>query len=165
MNTLLFIPSLLEGDINAFMVKIGIVLFLWFIVIAASLIDLISGIAASKRTGQKKTTSWGIRKTMQKDLQYFALLFVFLLLDVGLSALSPWLSVFSVPLLSVLGVIAITATEALSVAENTRKGRNKEEDKIDDIQQLVSTTVEMLGSEKTSQFLEALQKYQEIRKS
>lgn len=165
MNTLLFIPSLLEGDYNAFIVKIGIVLFLWIVVIAASIIDLISGIAASRRTGQKKTTSWGIRKTMQKDLQYFALLLVFLLLDIGLSALSPWLSIFSVPLLSVIGVVAITGTEALSVAENTRKGRNKEEDKIDDIQQLVSTTVEMLGSEKTSQFLEALQKYQDIKKS
>ena len=165
MNTLLFIPSLMEGDYDGFIVKLGIILFLWIIVIAASIVDLISGIAASRRTGQKKTTSWGIRKTMQKDLQYFALLFVFLLLDIGLSALSPWLSLFSVPLLSVIGVIAITGTEALSVAENTRKGRNKEEDKIDDIQQLVSTTVEMLGSERTSQFLEALQKYEEIKKS
>ena len=165
MNTLLFIPSLMEGDYDGFIVKLGIILFLWIIVIAASIIDLISGIAASRRTGQKKTTSWGIRKTMQKDLQYFALLFVFLLLDIGLSALSSWLSLFSVPLLSVIGVIAITGTEALSVAENTRKGRSKEDDKIDDIQQLVSTTVEMLGSEKTSQFLEALQKYQEIKKS
>lgn len=165
MNTLLFIPSLMQGDYDGFIVKLGIILFLWIIVIAASIIDLISGIAASRRTGQKKTTSWGIRKTMQKDLQYFALLFVFLLLDIGLSALSPWLSLFSVPLLSVIGVIAITGTEALSVAENTRKGRSKEDDKIDDIQQLVSTTVEMLGSEKTSQFLEALQKYQEIKKS
>lgn len=165
MNTLLFIPSLLEGDYNAFILKLGIVLFLWIVVIAASIIDLVSGISASRRTGQKRTTSWGIRKTMQKDLQYFALLFVFLLLDIGLSALAPFLSIFTIPLLSIIGVVAITATEALSVAENTRKGRSKEDDKIDDIQQLVSTTVEMLGSEKTTQFLEALQKYQDIKKS
>lgn len=164
MNLLLFIPSLMEGDINAFMVKIGVVMFLWIVVIAASIIDLISGIAASRRMGVKKTTSWGIRKTLQKDLQYFALLLVLLLLDVGLSALSPWISLFSIPLLSVIGVLAITGTEALSVAENTKKGRSKEEDKLDDIQQLVSRTVEILGAQKTGEFLEALTKLQDVQK-
>ena len=164
MNLLLFIPSLMEGDINAFMVKIGVVMFLWIVVIAASIIDLISGIAASRRMGVKKTTSWGIRKTLQKDLQYFALLLVLLLLDVGLSALSPWISLFSIPLLSVIGVLAITGTEALSVTENTKKGRSKEEDKLDDIQQLVSRTVEILGAQKTGEFLEALAKLQDVQK-
>ena len=164
MNLLLFIPSLMEGDINAFMVKIGVVMFLWIVVIAASIIDLISGIAASRRMGVKKTTSWGIRKTLQKDLQYFALLLVLLLLDVGLSALSPWITLFSIPLLSVIGVLAITGTEALSVAENTKKGRSKEEDKLDDIQQLVSRTVEILGAQKTGEFLEALTKLQDVQK-
>ena len=164
MNLLLFIPSLMDGDINAFMVKVGVVMFLWIVVIAASIIDLISGIAASRRTGMKKTTSWGIRKTLQKDLQYFALLLVLLLLDVGLSALSPWISLFSVPLLSVIGVLAITGTEALSVAENTKKGRSKEEDKLDNIQQLVSRTVEILGAQKTGEFLEALTKLQDVQK-
>ena len=164
MNALLFIPSLLAGDIDGFMVKIAVVVLLWLIVIAASMIDLITGIAASRRCGVKHTTSWGLRRTISKDLQYLALLAMLLIIDIGLSALSEHLPLFAMPLLSTLGVVTISIVECISVAENTRKGKSKEEDAIDDVQELVASTIDVLGNEKTKQFLEGLQKYVEQKK-
>ena len=163
--TLLFIPSLMEGNIDAFLTKVAVVVLLWLIVIAASMIDLITGIAASKRTGVKHTTSWGLRRTVSKDLQYLALLAMLLIIDIGLSALSQQLPLFAMPLLSTLGVITISTVEAISVAENTRKGKAPEDDKMDDIQQLVMAVADKLGKDKTKAFLQALEEYEKGKKA
>ena len=163
--TLLFIPSLMEGNIDAFLTKVAVVVLLWLIVIAASMIDLITGIAASKRTGIQHTTSWGLRRTVSKDLQYLALLAMLLIIDIGLSALSQQLPLFSMPLLSTLGVITISVVEAISVAENTRKGKAPEDDKIDEIQQLVMAVADKLGKDKTKAFLQALEDYEKGKKA
>lgn len=163
--TLLFIPSLMEGNIDAFLTKVAVVVLLWLIVIAASMIDLITGIAASKRTGIQHTTSWGLRRTVSKDLQYLALLAMLLIIDIGLSALSQQLPLFSMPLLSTLGVITISVVEAISVAENTRKGKAPEDDKMDDIHQLVMAVADKLGKDKTKAFLQALEEYEKGKKS
>ncbi|MDY5075735.1 MAG: phage holin family protein [Paludibacteraceae bacterium] len=163
--TLLFIPSLMEGNIDAFLTKVAVVVLLWLIVIAASMIDLITGIAASKRTGIQHTTSWGLRRTVSKDLQYLALLAMLLIIDIGLSALSQQLPLFSMPLLSTLGVITISVVEAISVAENTRKGKAPEDDKMDDIQQLVMAVADKLGKDKTKAFLQALEDYEKGKKA
>ena len=162
---LLFIPSLMEGNIDAFLTKVAVVVLLWLIVIAASMIDLITGIAASKRTGIQHTTSWGLRRTVSKDLQYLALLAMLLIIDIGLSALSQQLPLFSMPLLSTLGVITISVVEAISVAENTRKGKAPEDDKMDDIQQLVMAVADKLGKDKTKAFLQALEEYEKGKKA
>lgn len=163
--TLLFIPSLMEGNIDAFLTKVAVVVLLWLIVIAASMIDLITGIAASKRTGIQHTTSWGLRRTVSKDLQYLALLAMLLIIDIGLSALSQQLPLFEMPLLSTLGVITISVVEAISVAENTRKGKAPEDDKMDDIQQLVMAVADKLGKDKTKAFLQALEDYEKGKKA
>ena len=163
--TLLFIPSLMEGNIDAFLTKVAVVVLLWLIVIAASMIDLITGIAASKRTGIQHTTSWGLRRTVSKDLQYLALLAMLLIIDIGLSALSQQLPLFSMPLLSTLGVITISVVEAISVAENTRKGKAPEDDKMDDIHQLVMAVADKLGKDKTKAFLQALEEYEKGKKA
>ena len=163
--TLLFIPSLMEGNIDAFLTKVAVVVLLWLIVIAARMIDLVTGIAASKRTGIQHTTSWGLRRTVSKDLQYLALLAMLLIIDIGLSALSQQLPLFSMPLLSTLGVITISVVEAISVAENTRKGKAPEDDKMDEIQQLVMVVADKLGKDKTKAFLQALEEYEKGKKS
>ena len=155
----------MEGNIDAFLTKVAVVVLLWLIVIAASMIDLITGIAASKRTGIQHTTSWGLRRTVSKDLQYFALLAMLLIIDIGLSALSQQLPLFSMPLLSTLGVITISVVEAISVAENTRKGKAPEDDKMDDIQQLVMAVADKLGKDKTKAFLQALEEYEKGKKA
>ena len=163
--TLLFIPSLMEGDIDAFLTKVAVVVLMWLIVIAASMIDLITGIAASKRTGIQHTTSWGLRRTVSKDLQYLALLAMLLIIDIGLSALSQQLPLFAMPLLSTLGVITISVVEAISVSENTRKGKATDDDKMDDIQQLVMAVADKLGKDKTKAFLQALEEYEKGKKA
>lgn len=165
MGVMCFIPALMEGNYDAFFTKLAIVILMWLLVIAASMVDLITGIAASKRTGTKHTTSWGLRRTLGKDLQYLALLFMMALIDIGLSSLGQYIAFFSAPLCSFVAATAVVIIEAISVVENTRKGRDKEEDKMDDIQQLVKATVDTIGSDKTKQFLEALQKYQEEKKN
>lgn len=166
MKTLLFIPSLLEGDVHGFMVKLAVMLFMFcFCVLTAVTIDLITGIAASKRTGTKRTTSWGLRRTLNKLLQYFAVFLVMLIFDIGFSILSPFLSIFSVPFLSGLAVIGECVIEGLSVMENTRRGRNKDEDKIDDLQQLAQATVDAVGKDNLKKYLEAVNSYVENRKS
>ena len=165
MNTLLFIPALLAGDTTACMVKVAVVVLLWLIVIVASMIDLATGIAASKRLGQHHTTSWGLRRTISKDLQYLALLVMLLLIDVALSALSPYLGIFTIPLLSVAGVTTVTIVEFVSVVENTRKGKSPEEDAIDDVQQLAAAVVDAYGEEKVKAILEAIQTYHDKKKA
>lgn len=164
MGTMCFIPALLAGNYDVFFTKLSIVILMWLLVIVASMVDLITGIAASKRTGTKHTTSWGLRRTLSKDLQYLALLFMMLLIDIGLSSLGEYMAFFSASLCSFVSSVAIIIIEAISVAENTRKGKKPDEDKLDDIQQLVIGTIDTLGSEDTKRFLEALQKYVEGKK-
>lgn len=164
-NLLMFIPALMEGDIHRFMVKLAVMMFAWLLVVILSGADLVSGIAASKRAGVKHTTSWGMRRTLTKLLQYFAVFFAFLLLDVVLSALAQFLPVFSIPILSIGVIIGELVIETISVLENSRKGKNKDEDKVDDLMQLAAATVDAVGKEKLKDYLEALNKYVESKKS
>lgn len=164
-NLLMFIPALMDGDIHRFMVKLAVMMFAWLLVVILSGADLVSGIAASKRAGVKHTTSWGMRRTLTKLLQYFAVFFAFLLLDVVLSALAQFLPVFSIPILSIGVIIGELVIETISVLENSRKGKNKDEDKVDDLMQLAAATVDAVGKEKLKDYLEALNKYVESKKS
>ncbi len=164
-NLLLFIPALMEGDIHRFMVKLAVMMFAWLLVVMTSGVDLITGIAASKRTGLKHTTSWGIRRTLSKLLQYFGVFFAFLLLDVVLSALAQFLPLFGIPFLSFAVVIGEMVIEIISIMENSRRGKNKDEDKVDDLMQLAAATVDAIGTDKLKQYLEAINKYVESKKS
>ena len=164
-NLLLFIPALMEGDIHRFMVKLAVMMFAWLLVVILSGADLVSGIAASKRAGVKHTTSWGMRRTLTKLLQYFAVFFAFLLLDVVLSALAQFLPVFSIPILSIGVIIGEMVIETISVLENSRKGKNKDEDKVDDLMQLAAATVDAIGKDKLKEYLEKINEYVESKKS
>ena len=164
-NLLLFIPALMEGDVHGFMVKLAVMMFAWLLVVILSGADLVSGIAASKRAGVKHTTSWGMRRTLTKLLQYFAVFFAFLLLDVVLSALAQFLPVFSIPILSIGVIIGEMVIETISVLENSRKGKNKDEDKVDDLMQLAAATVDAIGKDKLKEYLEKINEYVESKKS
>lgn len=164
-NLLLFIPALMEGDVHGFMVKLAVMMFAWLLVVLLSGADLVSGIAASKRAGVKHTTSWGMRRTLTKLLQYFAVFFAFLLLDVVLSALAQFLPIFSIPILSIGVIIGELVIETISVLENSRKGKNKDEDKVDDLMQLAAATVDAIGKEKLKEYLEKVNEYVESKKS
>lgn len=165
MTNLLFIPSLMDGDVHGFMVKLAVMMFIWLLVVVLSGADLVSGIAASKRMGVKHTTSWGLRRTLTKLLQFFAVFVSFLLLDIALSALSQFLAIFGIPILSTCVVIGEMIIEIISIIENTRKGKNKEDDKVDDLMQLVATTVDAVGTDKVKKQLQAINQYVEDKKS
>lgn len=128
---LLFIPSLLAGDMSAFFMRLVIVFILWLVVLVASLVDLKTGIDASKRLGCFKTTSRGLRQTIQKDVQYMNLLFIGFLFDFVLSYLTtlvsivPLFGIFNIPVFSILGVIGLLIIEGISVRENLDKGKSK----------------------------------------
>lgn len=128
---LLFIPSILSGDYRTFFIKLIIVFALWMIAIVASLVDLKTGIDASKRLGNFKTTSSGLRQTLKKDFQYFTLLVIALLFDVVFSYLTTltdiisFLGLFRVPVFTIISVIIILAIEFISVKENLEKGKKQ----------------------------------------
>ena len=154
--TTLFIPSLLAHDMNAFYAKLGVVLALWLVIIAASGVDLITGIQASKRTGTKKTTSWGLRRTVNKDLQYFGILLMLLFVDFGTSALSDYVSIFEIPICSALGVVCITIIEFLSVKENLQRGKSKEENKIDDMTAIAAQLIKAIPNDTLNKLVAAM---------
>jgi len=129
---LLFIPSLLTGDYRTFFIKLIIVFALWLIVIVATLVDLRTGIAASKRKGNVRTTSKGLRQTLKKLFEYFTFLVIALLFDFVLSYLTtlvdiiPFLGLFRIPLFTIGSIVVILIIEGISVKENTEKSRGKD---------------------------------------
>jgi len=129
---LLFIPSLLTGDYRTFFIKLIIVFALWLIVIVATLVDLRTGIAASKRKGNFRTTSKGLRQTLKKLFEYFTFLVIALLFDFVLSYLTtlvdiiPFLGLFRIPLFTIGSIVVILIIEGISVKENTEKSRGKD---------------------------------------
>ncbi|MBN2787414.1 MAG: phage holin family protein [Paludibacteraceae bacterium] len=155
--TLLFIPELLAHNFDGFFTKLACVLGLWVLVLLASLVDLKTGIDASKRVGNFKTTSKGLRKTVTKDLSYFALLLMLLLLDFAFSYLSGKITFFEIPVCSILGVIVIVAIESWSVQENLKKGRGNDETSPDVLQKVIDITKE-LGDDKVKAIINAIDK-------
>jgi len=125
----LFIPSLLAQDYKSFFIKLIIVFALWLIAIIATLIDLKTGIDASKRLGNFKTTSSGLRQTLKKDFQYFTLLIIAFLFDFVFSYLTTLtdiislLGLFRIPVFTILSVVTVLIIEFISVRENLSKGR------------------------------------------
>lgn len=128
---LLFIQSLLDGDYRTFFIKLIIILSLWLVAVLATLIDLKTGINASKRLGNFKTTSSGLRQTLKKDFQYFTLLIVAFLFDFVFSYLTSLTDIislfalFKVPLFTIASVIIVLTIEGISVKENLEKGRKE----------------------------------------
>jgi len=159
-----FIPSLLEGDFRSFAIKSGVVVLFWFIVIIASMVDLIAGIAASRRTGDYKTHSYGLRKTLIKDLQYFGVLVMLLLIDIVTSALGDYIAIFQIPITSIAGVLCITIIEYLSVRENIQRGRTPEENKIDDVETMAKTIISLAGNKKAKATMKKVEELIENKK-
>lgn len=156
--TLLFIPELLSGNFDSFFLKLASVFGLWVLVLLASLVDLKTGIDASKRVGNFKTTSTGLRKTVTKLLSYFSILFMMLILDFAFSYLSKTISFFEIPICSVIGIIVVIAIEAWSVQENVKKGRGNDETSVEVLNKFVSIAKE-LGDDKVKAIINVLDKH------
>lgn len=124
---LLFIPSLLSGDYKTFFLKFLIVVGLWILIFVATMIDLRTGIKASKARGNFRTTSKGLRQTLNKYKEYTSIMAIAFIVDFALSYLCTLESIFSffglfrVPLFSVIAFLFIVITEWISVKENIEK--------------------------------------------
>ncbi len=149
--TLLFISYIFTGNIHQ--------LEMWFLVVGlmalipniASLFDLRTGINASKRLGNFQTTSFGLRKTIQKDKDYMIYFVLMMMIDACLSFF------IDIPVLCIVCAIAETAIELYSVRENMQKGRTKEDapaDPLGKMQQLIG----ILGEDKAKQVFDVLAK-------
>lgn len=149
-----FIPQLIDGNYNRFFEKLAVVVLMWFLVVVASCVDLITGIAASKRLGIFSTTSRGLRKTLTKNLSYFAVLVILLLMDVVLSYLSLKIDFFNIPICSIAGVLVIIGIEAWSVQENVKRGRADSQAGVLDT---ATRIVSVLGDDKVKELVETLE--------
>ncbi len=121
---MLFISYLLSGDNAKIAVWLLVAAALAFPPNIASLIDLITGIKASKRLGNFKTTSYGLRQTISKDRDYMMYFFLMFLIDCCLSFF------INFPVMCILCAIAETIIEVISIRENMQKGRTDTHDPI-----------------------------------
>jgi hypothetical protein len=115
---LLFISFLFNGDYQKMAVWLLVAAILAIIPNIASLIDLRTGINASKRLGVFKTTSYGLRQTISKDRDYLMYFFLLFLIDCCLSFFIDY------PILCIVCAIAETIIEVISIRENVNKGRS-----------------------------------------
>ncbi len=159
---LLFVDTLIREDYHTLFIKIAIVMLLWLLPIVASLIDLFTGIKASKvSNNRRKLHSNGMRKTVYKMLGYLSLLIVFFLIDFATSYLATlsdivgFFGVFRVPIFTLLSSVLLCAIEVWSIKENIEIINhseiipNKTLDKAIDL-------VRVLGDDKIGRILEVL---------
>lgn len=129
----LFIGSILSGDYGLLLIKVALTMLLWLLPILASVVDLVTGIKASKVSNNKrKLYSRGLRKTVDKDLGYLTLLVVFFLMDIATSYLVtlvdvvPLFAIFSVPVFTLSVSISLCGIEIWSIKENIEVIREKD---------------------------------------
>lgn len=132
MNILLFISYLLIADYQRIATWLLVAALLAFIPNIASFIDLITGIKASKRLGNFRTTSFGLRQTISKDRDYMTYYFLMLLIDCCLSFFIDF------PVMCIFCAIAETIIEVISIRENMHKGRKNTHDPIEMMQSIAT---------------------------
>ena len=127
--TVLFINSILHHDWYTLSVKLGYQALAWVFVLFACFVDLKTGIAASKSHGVFKTSSYGLRMTLKKFKDYMDVFLMAFIIDVFLSIFNTladnysFLSIFSLPLVTIVIFVYTMATEMISVLENKRKAK------------------------------------------
>ena len=127
--TLLFIKAILQHDWYTLAVKLGYQALAWVFVLFACFIDLKTGITASRANGVFKTSSYGLRMTLKKFKDYMDVFLMAFAIDVFLSIFDtmsanyPFLTIFSLPLVTIVIFIYTMATELISVLENKRKAK------------------------------------------
>ncbi len=159
---LLFVEPLLNKDFDTLFIKIAIVVLLWLLPIVASLIDLFTGIKASKvNNNRRKLHSSGMRKTVYKILSYFSLLIVFFFIDfatsylVTLSDIVSIFGIFRVPIFTLVGSVFLCGIEGWSIKENIEIISNKEIIPNKTLDKAIDLA-KILGDDKIGRILEVL---------
>lgn len=149
MKQILFISHLLNGDIPAvgyWLAAVGVIALL---VVVASVFDLRLGIKASKKVGQFKTTSFGLRKTIGKDKDYMTFYFFAVLIDSCLSF------VLEIPVACVCVAVAEILIEGVSVREKLAMLKSGTTDPLA-VAKAVATAYGISDAEKIAQVLKAV---------
>lgn len=133
MKNLLFIQHLIQGDVIAlrwWALTIGI---LAIMVLFSSVIDLVYGIKASKAAGIFQTTSYGIRKTVEKDVSYMMFFLFGIFIDGCLSFF------LATPICCVIIAASEILIEGLSVRENMKRIGMSGKDPMDVARAIIKT--------------------------
>jgi hypothetical protein len=143
---LLFISYLFSGDFHKMAIWLLVAAILAIIPNVASVIDLKTGINASKRLGIFKTTSFGLRQTISKDRDYLMYFFLLFLIDCCLSFFIDF------PVLCILCAVAETIIEVISIRENLSKGQTNNHDPI----ALMQTIATAYGDDKAQRIFDII---------
>lgn len=141
--TQLFINSFLNKDYDILFQKLQFVLILWVIVLAAIIIDLVSGLYKAKQLGEIHT-SFGFRRTVSKAIQYYGLMGFALMFDILASLF------LSLPYFSFACCVFLAFIEAKSVFEKAgEKDRRRMYESFKDLLSLIENKDNILkGIEK-----------------
>ncbi len=115
MKNLLFINHIITGDFDSLKWWSLSIAIMALMVIISSLIDLVYGIKASKAAGIFQTTSYGLRKTVDKDVGYLMFYLFSIMLDGCLSFF------VVIPVCCIVVAAAEILIEGVSVYENRKR--------------------------------------------
>ena len=151
----LFISYLLNGDLNGLKLWLAAVGIMALLPILASVFDLYTGIRKSKVVGNFKTTSYGLKKTRDKDLVYLLFYLLFAMVDSCLSFILPF------PLFCIFCAVAEVAIEAWSVHENLFVIKKDVHDPIE-IMKAISSTYGINDPEKIEAVFEKIRESKDV---
>ena len=117
MTKLLFINHIITGDVSSLKWWTLAIAIMAALVILASVIDLVYGIKASKAAGIFQTSSYGLRKTIEKDVSYMMFFLFSIMIDGCLSFF------VSMPVCSIVVAVSEIIIEAVSVMENRKRAK------------------------------------------
>lgn len=115
MTNLLFIHHVIEGDIESLKWWALAIAIMAALVLLSSVIDLVYGIKASKAAGIYQTSSYGLRKTVDKDVSYMMFFLFSIMIDGCLSFF------VTMPVCSIVVAISEIIIEGVSVIENRKR--------------------------------------------
>ena len=114
---------------------VTIIFMCCILIIAASLIDLWTGVDAAKKN-RERIRSKALRRTVAKVIDYLRVIVFGVLVDV-LGLAFPW---YSIPYFAIICALGILIIEGKSVLENLQKKRSSAAQVVDIIQAIVEAT-------------------------
>ena len=104
------------------------------LIIIAIFLDMWVGIEAARANGEK-IMSKGLRKTINKGLDYLRVVFFAFLIDI-LGSFFPW---YHLPFVSIVATAAILVIEGKSVIENFKRKKSPASEVVTEAQEVVRT--------------------------
>lgn len=143
MNTIAFIPEIINKDWISVYLKLGMVAFAWFAVLIGILWDLYYGIEKAKSIGEARTSE-GYRRTVKKVCYYWAMLTFALLFDalIPITYFLPF-PFNLMPVITIVAAAGLVLTEWKSVRESADdKLRRKTDSAVKDVAMLLLSNKE-----------------------